>query len=396
VWGETRTISLDPVFTPEQVASLRKAAEKSRGKAATPAWTYILSGRVFSPCGKHYVGFGKLSANTRNYRCSGKVEAYPGAPVCDCSQLNADAVEGWAWGEVSRLLGDAERLKALTEGWVGKIAGKHIDHVGRLTDLDRQIAEQDETLAVATAVAARQAARRGLTGRVAEAAVEKTLRPIQGEIDELGKLRSEALAWQAEAEQAVKQARDLRALAEVDHCLDNLVPEQRADFLGALTIRITVTGPVPSARKGVACPVGEWFREKERAVPDFSEELWREVKDLVPVTRGLSPRVMLEAFLAKARSGASWPVMEEQFGSSRLRLHWRRWKASGLWDQIMHRLKGYDGCPPAEPVRLPPMRMEGDVRPGVILAASEPHYEASGPWGPACSSSGRPARAAGR
>lgn len=242
---------------------------------------------------------------------------------------------------------------------------------------------------VTMAVAARQALRKGLNGSAAEAAVEKTLAPLQKEMEHLLEMRAEVLAWQAEAETAEARAKDLRSLAEAtcNRLDDTLSPERRQDFMSALNIKITLTGPPPPPpRKGMACPVGKWFKDNGRLVPKFSDELWLAVEDAVPVMPGPSARTLLEAFLCKARCGAPWPQLGARFGSSRLRLYWGRWQAFGLWERVMERLGGWDGVPPAEPPQLPSMIMEGDIRPGVILAVSESRFEEQAPSGSACCS----------
>lgn len=411
VWGESVVMDLDPIFTPEEVAELRRATAKPARAAAGPGRVYSLSGRIISPCGKYYVGATRADATTRHYRCTGKIEAYPGAPTCSCSQINAGGVEKWAWTEVCKLLGDAERLRTMAEEWVGTTVGQNVDLTSRLAELDQHIAEQNDTIDVTTVVVTKRELRKGRSPKEAEAAVERAVKPLLEELAQLEKTRDEVAAWQAEVAMGEERAKNLQALAEMaHHRLEELSDEQQQEFMELLNIRMKVTGPPPPMRKGLVCSVAEWFRKNERLVPDLTDAAWDRVVrtghfsggGLTPRQKGgLAPRAVLEAFLEKARTGARWPELDAKYGSTGLRGHWRRWTASGLWEELMEALEDCEGTPPADPHPLPPMEMSGEVRPGVILAASggsdrQRHVQESGPSAVACCSSGRPWRAAGR
>ncbi len=411
VWGESIVMELDPMFTPDEVAELRRATVKPARATAGPGRVYSLSGRIMSPCGKHYVGATRADATTRHYRCTGKAEAYPGAPTCSCSQIDAGGVQKWAWTEVCKLLGDAERLRAMAEEWVGTTVGQNVDLSSRLAELDQHIAEQNDTIDVTTVVVTKRELRKGRSPKEAEAAVERAVKPLLEELAQLEKTREEVAAWQAEVAMGEERAKNLQALAEMAHRrLEELSDEQQQEFMELLNIRIKVTGPHPPMRKGLLCSVAEWFRKHGRPVPTLTDEAWdRAVQSArfpggsltARQKGGLAPRVVLEAFLEKARTGARWPELDTKYGSTGLRGHWRRWTASGLWEELMGALETCEGMPPAEPHPLPPMEMSGEVRPGVILAASggsdrHRHVRASDPLAAACCSSGRPSPAVGR
>ncbi len=410
LWGESVVMELDPMFTLEEVAELRRATAKPARAAAGPGRVYSLSGRIISPCGKYYVGATRADATTRHYRCTGKIEAYPGAPTCSCSQINAGGVEKWAWTEVCDLLGDAERLRTMAEEWAGTTVGQNVDLTSRLAELDQHIAEQNDTIDVTTVVVTKRELRKGRSPKEAEAAVERAVKPLLEELAHLEKTREEVAAWQAEVAMGEERAKNLQALAGMaHHRLEELSDEQRHEFMELLNIRIKVTGPPPPMRKGLVCSVAEWFRKNERLVPDVTDADWERIAatvrfpggGLTPRQKGgLAPRVVLEAFLEKARTGARWPELDTKYGSTGLRGHWRRWTASGLWEELMGALQGCEGAPPVDAHPLPRMEMSGEVRPGVILASAggdrEGHAQESGPSAAACCSSGRPWRAAGR
>ncbi|MEV5883131.1 recombinase family protein [Streptomyces sp. NPDC052020] len=414
VWGESITLSIPPMFTPDEVAELRAAEGRTYTKSPIPGRVYPVSGRLLSPCGKHYVGGTPKEDESLHYVCAGKRPEYAGAATCSCSQIYADGVEGWVWENVCKLLGDRDRLLALADEWVGATAKKQVDYSSRLAALDQKIAEKNGTIDLMTAMFATQVTRQGLTGHAAEAAVEKKLQPHYVELEQLQKERTDIETWQTEAQEADQRVKDLHALAQSAHGrLEACTKEQQAEWLALLDIKVKVLENPPAMRRGLACPVGEWFRDHERDVPILDDQVWKQIVELegfpngglVPrQAGGLAPRTVLEVFLKKARTGASWPALEAETGSKGLTGHWRRWNQQGRWDRVMEAMKGRDGVPVAPRHRLPKMEMTGKVRPGVILAATsvreagdqEGHAQESGPWAVACCSSGRPARAAGR
>lgn len=243
---ESVIIPLEPIFSEHQIAEL-KAAVRPRKRHVKRAEGFILSGRIDSLCGSYYVG------RSRHYMCRMRTHKN----TCDCPAILADLVDAWAWKEVRDLLGDAERLKALAEEWVGLSAGNRANYLERLADLDRQIEELAETIDLTMTTAARAAARRKLAREEAEKAVERAVRPLEKELATLEKTRAEVAAWQTETETAGQRAADLQAMAAAArHQLDDLTPRQRADLLGLLNLRIQVKGQrsVPSTRSRVVLP----------------------------------------------------------------------------------------------------------------------------------------------
>ncbi|MFH8587786.1 recombinase family protein [Streptomyces celluloflavus] len=406
VWGPTVVIELPQIFTEEEVAELRRVVRLPKSSRGTGR-VYPLSGRLQSLCGKFYTGGGAGAEDSPRYTCRGSQMPYPGAPTCSCVTLHAESVEAWAWQQVCDLLGNSEKLHALADEWVGVAKDQSVDYVARLAVLDQQIAEQDDTLDIMMAVAAKKAARAGLKGAEAEASVDKAIKREVEALESLKKERVEIEIWQAESSQADERAKDLQELVQRANArLENFGEERQAEFMELLNIKMELAGP-PPCLKGLECSIGQWFRENDRLVPTLCDHSWELVMasenfpngGTVPRQKGgLAPRTVLEAFLKKARTGAAWPELNAECGSTGLIGHWRRWVASGRWERVMEALKGAEGLPAAPRYPLPPLRMTGEVRPGVILAASVlgSHVQESDPSAPACCSSGRPVRGAGR
>ncbi|WP_079074898.1 recombinase family protein [Streptomyces atriruber] len=399
IWGEVRIIPLDPMFTPDEVAELRSVTSEPRRRPSPKGRVYTLSGRLRSQCGKRYVGRGPAN-EAPHYLCSGKKEAYPGAPKCSCPQLDARGVEKWVWGSVCDFLRGGERLQALSDEWLGAARERKVDFASRLAELDRKIAEQDSTINITMAVAAQQAAKRGLPQREAETTVNRAIKPLTERLEELEQDRAAVASWQEAAAQEEQRERSLQAVAQLaNDRLEELCAEDQREFLGLANVKIVITGPPPPMHRGLACPVGDWFRSHERRVPTLCDCAWERVMEVenfpgggvVPRQRGgLAPRTVLEAFLKKARTGVAWPELDAELGSTGLIGHWRRWSSSGRWERVMGVLEdACGGVPVSRPHPLPPMEMTGEVRPGVILAATwageRPSYlSASDPSGAAC------------
>lgn len=174
-YGDSVVIGLPRIFEPDEVTDLRQAvgrtvAGRPKGKAAV----YPLTGRVVGLCGKHYIGGKRHKNGVRHYRCSGKVEAYPGAPVCDDQQIPADELESAVWSEVVTFLSDPDQLEAMAREWVGVAETDQTSHDQRITDLDKQIKERQDALTrtvtdyarAGLPVVALEAATRALTDEV--------------------------------------------------------------------------------------------------------------------------------------------------------------------------------------------------------------------------------------
>ncbi|MFC5799151.1 recombinase family protein [Streptomyces formicae] len=346
IYGEQVIIDLPKIFKKKETKALRAALEAQPRQAPARGRVYIVSGLLTSPCGSVYRGHNHR-AGVYDYQCKGRTEAYAGAGgTCNCPALNADSVEESIWADVVALLGDAERMKAMAKEWIGEIASEHVDHVSRLAQLDQQIAEQSQVIDVTMPVAARQAAKRGLVGAEAEAAVETAIRPLAQDLANLEKMRSEVTAWQREAEEVTRRARDFERLAGIvrDNLTADLTPELKAELLYLLDCQVEVVQCAPK-RLGVACALREWFASRKRSVPTLTDEGWERIKHLMGGSRSkMDRRLVVEALLHKARTGARWKDMPAEYGNPRsLQTQTDRWLASGTWEAAMELLKDEPG-----------------------------------------------------
>lgn len=371
-FGREAAIKLPRIFSKKEAQELLAAQKK--GRTPSRGRAYLLSRNLVSPCGSVYAGHNHRPG-VYSYQCEGRREEYPGAggEKCSCPQLDVDAVEAAVWNDIVALLGDAERMKAMAQEWIDVTAVQRVDYVGRVAELDQQIAEQSQVIDITMGVAARQAAKRGLSGDAAESFVESAISPMEKELAGLERLRSEALGWQREADEAAQRLASFERLAEAARQnLKDLTPELKAELVGLLEVEAEVIRAVPR-QQGVPCQVREWFAENDRLVPDLTDEAWSLVEPLLRPKRSdaLPVRPKLEAILHKAASGCRYEDLPEQYGSPRtVRTQAQRWLQTGLWDTLMERLEGLPGKPVWQPeatqirVTLKPLAIESRMGSG--------------------------------
>lgn len=373
--GETVIIKLDPIFTPDQVAALKSAMGRlANGKPKSQPQSYPLSKRLFNEhtgCNSHHVGMARTSRGGRWYRCSGLAAKYPGDAVCGCKMVDADAMESAVWGEVVNLLGDPHRLRAMAAEWVGMTEGDKVQHADRIADFDSQIADLDR--AITTMV--KEYAKAGLPVSAVAAASAALIE----ERRQLTDIRDEAAQWLEETKATAQRARDLEALATMARTrLADMDPADQDEVLGLLDVRVTITGPVPKPKLGLACSLAEWFKEAGRKVPaELTDEAWALAEPVVkawePPNHKLIPgRLMLDAMFYKARTGCKWSDLPERFGLWKgIHSRYKTWRNCGVWDEVMAALPqdGPGYCLVPELNLVPPFRVEGRVDPRVLTGA---------------------------
>jgi hypothetical protein len=275
-------------------------------------------------------------------------------------------VEAFVWSQVCQLLEDPERLSRMADDWLGMAKGDGVNYASRIEELNDLIEEQEETIDATTAATARRAKRKGLGREATQEAIERATRELEGNLENLEKLRDEAMAWQQESQIAVDRAHDLRRLAETARTRLHLMSahEQEAviDLLG---LRVTILGEVPRKTR-VDDRIGGWFRERERVVPELTDAAWAIAAPIIAARRGRKasdPRGLLGALLTKARTGCAWGDLKYGNVSS----IWARWADNGLWGELMEALADMPGTPPQEEVTLPPLRIEGRIDPRLFV-----------------------------
>lgn len=361
MYGETTTIILEPVFTAGEIGRLQRALKRnglSRRKDSPRL--HPLSKRVLGQCGKHYTGYCKDERGERWYQCTGKNEQYPGAEVCVCSQIDAQALEERVWEEVCKLLGDPARLKAMAEDWVGLASRSGIDYDARMAELQEQIDGQDSAIAAAIVMAAKE--------KDARAAMEKAVAQLKKERADLAEMLAEVESWKTEAQVAGQRAQDLQALAEMAReRLHSMTPAEQAEVLALLDVKVTLKGDIPrKARKDDS--LVRWFRDRSRPTPVLDDAAWEKAEAVLKAAGRVSPayRGVLAGLLHKARTGIAWDALPEEFGNwHSVMSRYQRWAKAGVWDALMEALAECEGTPLASP--LPALVVEGRVDPRLLV-----------------------------
>ncbi|MEU5764927.1 recombinase family protein [Streptomyces asoensis] len=363
--GQTVVIPLPRFFSEAEVERLGKALARNARTRKAGASVHPLSKRVYGSCGRYYTGLDRGDRPGRMYRCSGKIEAYPGAKVCTCSQVDADALEGRVWDEVCALLQDPERLTAMAMDWLDMATGQQGNHAERIADLGKKIEAQDDAIANVMIVAARSNS---------PAAVVKAVKTLEDEREELVRLRTEAEVWQKEGELAQQRAHDLQSLADLARTrMRKMTAQEKTEVCDLLDLKVTLAGPVPKKTRNDDT-LTAWFRTRGRGVPVLDDAAWEAVRALfegseVRKRAGRLPhRQVLEAVLLKARTGQTWKQLPDEYGKTTgITTRYQRWVASGLFEQAMDALAKCESTPLPDLYPLPPLLVEGKIDPRILV-----------------------------
>ncbi|MEV4231065.1 recombinase family protein [Streptomyces bobili] len=366
--GQSVEIDLPRLFSESEVERLNNALSRNARprRSGDESRTHPLSKRVYGSCGKYYTGLDRCDRPGRMYRCTGKIEAYPGAVVCACSQVDADALESRVWEEVCSLLQDPERLTVMAADWLDMASGQKGNHASRLAELDKKIEAADKAIATMMVVAAQG-------GQSAEA-IGMATTALENDRAELVKLHGEVVAWQKEGELAEQRAHDLRALAEVARTrMRDMTPEEKAEVCDLLDLKVTLVGPVPKKVRADDT-LTAWFRSRDRGLPVLDNAAWEVVRPLFEASEvrkrrdHIPHRQVLEAVLLKARTGMTWKELPEHYGKTTgITTRYQRWMASGLFEQAMDALAQRESTPLPSIYQLPPLLVEGKIDPRLLV-----------------------------
>ncbi|WP_083975124.1 recombinase family protein [Kitasatospora mediocidica] len=365
--GPSVRIPAPQFLSDSDVAFLNKIAgrvQRSQAKAST----YTLTGRLIGQCGKHYSGRLDAAGSRRGYRCTGRNEAYPGAPKCNDSEIDAELAESYIWDRICNTFSNEARLEEIAGDWLGLVGSNDDAHAERIADLDRQIGSMNASItAVILAAARSQQSPEAIVGATAA---------LNAELSQLQQMRSEAAVWLEERDLAVQRAASLQELAQNSRLqLPQMSKEGQSTLLGLLDIKIAVEGVVPQLRSGRPCPARAWYRDREIGVPKISDDQWALVEPLMPRPgpRGDVRLLVVRTILDKATSGDSWKAASARNGVSWSTVAdiWPRWLADGTWERLDTALAETERQP-AWSLTMPPVSITGyaDLRLGVVGESS--------------------------
>ncbi|MFI9261520.1 recombinase family protein [Streptomyces sioyaensis] len=370
VWGDRVVIPLPRILSEEEAAALRRGVASTAKKSSGDRAFYPVSGRVIGLCGAPYTGHSRESVETgsRFYRCSGKKDKDLTAEVCDCSYIDAPALESAVWAEIVKALGDSNKLEKLAAEWVGMADGDVSAHEQRIADLDQQIARLDSSITAVIVATAKSTAGQN----DAPEAIQAATAALQTERAQLQAMRDDAADWLAEKEAAGNRARELAEIAKMAREeLAAVDAYRQADYMALLKVQVFITGPVPVRKGGVPCPVQRWYQSAGlTTVPaaELSDADWERIAPLLPKGRRDTVRRSVNAIFWKARTGESWNALPSEIARPHSAAsHFLAWSKNGTWARVSEALSGTAQCPLSADELLPPMRVEVELDPRLML-----------------------------
>ncbi|MGW6864627.1 recombinase family protein [Streptomyces sp. NPDC054901] len=369
--GDERLVSEEAVRIavpiPLPVGRVRqvRAALARRSYAREEQRTYLLSGRVASLCGHHYIGAHREDRGRTAYRCTGRRSD----PPCNCGEIVAGPLEDAVWREVAKFLVDRVQLRVVAEDLLGVVPGQERSLGERLVDLDARIercrhVRKKKLVALAGAVAA---------GGSEDSSFVQELRAALAEVGDdfadkdrrLGQLREVVAGRVAAAQrQEIRARRVLEGGVDVQRRLDLLDVEQRLELLDLLGVEVRTLTKVPGAVRAAGCLFEAWFNERQRAVPrPLTDDQWAALASCFPVPRKRSrvvpPRVAFEAALYKVRHGIQWDALPVRvLQGQRVQGVYQRalsYLRDGCWQRAVDALGDYEGT------AVPPLYVLPDI-----------------------------------
>jgi site-specific DNA recombinase len=195
--------------------------------------TQLLTGRIFGPCGRHYLGTVVKGRPTYRPQCQRRPR--PGQGPCECRQFSAELLDAAVWAEVVGVLGDRDRLLKLAQEWTRQ-GTKVTSATGEVERLEAQASKLTRAIDRAKDAAFLEDDPTALLERVARYRSElATVRQRLGSL----------LVVAPQARQASARLSELAPLAaRAVERLQAMGPEQRAELVQLLELRVEVDGPL--------------------------------------------------------------------------------------------------------------------------------------------------------
>ncbi|MFD9815212.1 recombinase family protein, partial [Streptomyces sp. NPDC059080] len=371
VYGDQVKIGVPPIFSEERARVLMETMKKIgfRNGRSTDR-VYPLSVRIHGRCGEDYTGTVRGGgSNARSYRCNGlraKGES------CGEPYFDADDIEGVIWAELTKLLKDEERLKAMAAEWVNSLPGDKEKYEKRVAEYTKKIAEQDHLINDTVP----QYMRERIDPKVVAAAV----RTMQDDLEKYKKERSFAEQWLEAYAEYDRQAHNLVDIANnARERLDDMSLEERKEIFDMFNLSV-VPGKMDNvAKPGVRCSVQHWHWETGTLVPpDPTDVEWDAVLEtLRPFFDGKKKKHFTSKYdirqqfcgmLHRLRHGLSWVEMPLTWGPiSPMRERQLTWFKAGGWSAIMETMRANErGVEAYKRPTLPQLTVTGQLRAGLL------------------------------
>ena len=234
-YGPTELVAgLEPVISVERWDAVQLALAMRKGAPSAEKRVYPLSdGRLVSPCGNWYHGVIRSDTKTPRYLCRGlRWSPAPDRELCGCTRLEAAPIEDRVWTEVTALLTDPDRLRALADDYLG-LAGSADDRAGELASVERQISQLRQRMAQGTAAHIRA----GADPEV----LAQAMKLLGEELNTLVTRRDDIARFAEQGEQARQQLGSLDELAGLAAGrLETMTLAERKEVMALLDLRVEV------------------------------------------------------------------------------------------------------------------------------------------------------------
>lgn len=359
-------VELPPLFEDEsRRQALEEALEGMKGAPRTTYSSHLLSGHLFSLCGRSRYGVNRPEQNDFIYRCSSHATA---AEEHTCKQIDGEETEAVVWGEVEKLLTDPESIKGLIDKWLGSIPDRVESYRTRLKEIDDKLHRLRNTRRkkIAMLVASLDE-----DDEEDQKLIVELKQEIAGKEKELREEQELITEWLEEAEHKEERADNLRSV--IDRVGTNVQGLSKADKKGVLEllrIRVDIVGDSVSGQKGgTKDPMLAWHREQGVKIPlGVSDEQWARIEGIL--AGGRKPqrddRACFEMLLEKLREKKGWHDYnhDERMGGKGWGFFYRlgrRWFSDGMYAAALEMMGPYDGVAAPDGYTLPPMKIYGAI-----------------------------------
>lgn len=101
--------------------------------------SYLLSGKIFCPCGKRRTGEGPQRGKFLYYRCTDRVYSFPLPRSCKEHAINARIADEAVWQRLKTIMSSPKLLHEQIEKWSGKEGNKNFDSTINIKSTEEEI-----------------------------------------------------------------------------------------------------------------------------------------------------------------------------------------------------------------------------------------------------------------
>jgi site-specific DNA recombinase len=100
---------------------------------------YLLTGKIFCPCGKRQAGQGHLGRNDFFYRCTERLHSYPLPPTCKIKGVPVRNVDPVVWDKIAELMSSSDLMQKQVGRLMKNKKQKALASVNDMVTLEKEI-----------------------------------------------------------------------------------------------------------------------------------------------------------------------------------------------------------------------------------------------------------------